>query len=153
VCRRGWGQRARSALEDLPFLAIVVLLGGGGAVLGRASALIPVAAALACPLSMYIGPKALRERLVHKDFVFVNVHVPYEGEIAQTDANIPYDQIGEHLDRLPSDRDAMIVLYCRTGHMSVTAAETLVRLGYTNIWNLEGGFTAWERAGFPFRKP
>ena len=81
------------------------------------------------------------------------MHVPYEGEIAQTDAHLPYDQVARQLDRLPSDRGAMIVLYCRTGHMSVTAAETLVRLGYTNVWNLEGGFIAWERAGFPLRKP
>ena len=100
-----------------------------------------------------IGPTALQPLLTHKDFIFVNVHVPYEGEIAQTDAHLPYDQVARQLDRLPSDRGAMIVLYCRTGHMSVTAAETLVRLGYTNVWNLEGGFIAWERAGFPLRKP
>jgi rhodanese-related sulfurtransferase len=139
---------------------IVVLL----CVIGVAPATMAVAASptgragapkVAVPGGAYtnIGPTELRERLAHKDFVFINVHVPYEGEIAQTDANIPYDRIGEHRDRLPSDQDAAIVLYCRTGHMSVTAAETLVRLGYTNVWNLEGGFTAWERAGFPFRKP
>jgi hypothetical protein len=43
----------------VPLLAIVVLLGGGGAVLGRASALIPVAAALACPLGMYFMMRAM----------------------------------------------------------------------------------------------
>jgi rhodanese-related sulfurtransferase len=137
----------------------VALLG----VIGVAPTMMAVAASpaggggtkVAVPGGAYtnIGPTELRERLAHKDFVFVNVHVPYEGEIAQTDANIPYDQISQHTDRLPADRDAMVVLYCRTGHMSVTASETLVRLGYTNVWNLEGGFTAWARAGFPFRKP
>jgi rhodanese-related sulfurtransferase len=33
--------------------------------------------------------------------------------------------------------------------MSTAAAQTLVRLGYTNVWHLEGGFIAWEQAGFP----
>jgi len=100
-----------------------------------------------------IGPGALKTMLVTKDFAFINVHVPTEGEIGQTDAHVPYDQVAQKIDQFPSDRAARLVLYCRTGHMSVTAAEALVRLGYTNVWNLEGGFTAWERAGFPLRKP
>ncbi len=33
--------------------------------------------------------------------------------------------------------------------MSATAAEALVGLGYTNVWNLEGGMIAWDQAGFP----
>lgn len=37
----------------LPILALVVLAGGGGAVLGAAGALLPVLAVLACPLGMY----------------------------------------------------------------------------------------------------
>ncbi len=36
--------------------------------------------------------------------------------------------------------------------MSAAAAETLVRLAYRDVWNLEGGFQAWERAGFPLSK-
>lgn len=99
-----------------------------------------------------IGPATLRAMLAKKTFLFVNVHVPYEGEIGQTDANIPYDRVEQRLREFPADRNARVVLYCRSGNMSATAAETLVRLGYRDVWNLEGGFQAWERAGFPLSK-
>ncbi len=90
--------------------------------------------------------------LTKKNFFLVNVHVPYEGDIEQTDADLPYDQVEQQLGSFPSDRNAPIVVYCRSGRMSATAVETLVRLGYTNVWHLEGGFLAWERAGFPLSK-
>ena len=90
----------------------------------------------------------LHTMLKDKDFVFVNVHIPFAGNIADTDLSIPYDQIEENLSQLPSDKNAKIVLYCRSGRMSQIAAEKLVSLGYTNIWDLKGGMVDWEQAGF-----
>ena len=95
-----------------------------------------------------ITPDELTAMLKSKDFVFINVHIPFAGNIENTDLSIPYDQIEQNLSQLPDDKNAKIVLYCRSGRMSEIAAEKLVSLGYTNIWNLDGGMVEWERAGF-----
>jgi rhodanese-related sulfurtransferase len=96
-----------------------------------------------------ISVAELNSMLEDKDFTFVNVHIPFEGDIPNTDLSIPYNEITQHLDQLPADKDAKIVLYCRSDRMSMIAAEELVRQGYTNLYNLDGGFVAWEQQGLP----
>lgn len=91
----------------------------------------------------------LQEMLKNKDFVFINVHIPFEGNIPGTDLSIPYNQIEKFADQLPQDKNAKIVVYCRSGSMSAIAARTLVKMGYTNVYNLAGGMIAWTQAGLP----
>jgi len=94
----------------------------------------------------------LKTMLAHKDFVLINVHTPYEGKLADTDLLIGYDQIDKNLSKLPSDKNARIVLYCRSGRMSAIAAASLVKDGYSNVWNLVGGMDAWQAAGLSIIK-
>ena len=102
----------------------------------------------ASPAYTDIGPDELAAMLKTKDFVLVNAHVPYEGEIEQTDLFLPYDQAAELVDRLPADKAAKIVVYCRSDRMSRIAADAWAKAGYTDLYNLEGGFEAWEQAGY-----
>ena len=76
----------------------------------------------------------------------INVHIPYEGHIAETDAFISFDSILDDPD-LPSDRAAPIALYCRSGNMSAQAATDLREAGYTNVVDLDGGMNAWTADG------
>ena len=91
----------------------------------------------------------LATMLEDKDFPLINVHIPYEGEIEGTDLFLPFNEIEEALDELPTNKSAKLVLYCRSGSMATTAARTLVGLGYTDVWNLDGGMIGWKQAGYP----
>jgi rhodanese-related sulfurtransferase len=96
----------------------------------------------------------LHTMLKDKDFVLVNVHIPFAGNIANTDLSIAYDEISRpvNLAQLPAGKHAKIVLYCRSGRMSAIAAQELVSVGYRNVWNLEGGMAGWEQAGYEIEK-
>ncbi len=91
------------------------------------------------------------EMMDHKDFILINVHIPYEGEIPGTDLFIPFNAIDEHKNELPDDRAAKIVVYCMTGRMGDIAAEKLVSMGYTRVIHFQGGMKAWKETGKTLR--
>ncbi|MDQ1516949.1 MAG: hypothetical protein QOE80_2779 [Actinomycetota bacterium] len=93
-----------------------------------------------------LDPATFADRMGDKGVVLINVHVPYEGELAKTDAFIPFDHIvGD--TRLPKDKDTEVLLYCRSGRMSEIAGDALHAAGYTRLAHLEGGMRGWEAAG------
>ena len=59
--------------------------------------------------------------------------------------------LGEVESRAPTElaKDQPVYVICRTGNRSQTASEILVGLGYTQVYNVDGGITAWVDAGLP----
>ena len=96
-----------------------------------------------------VSVEELTVMLEDKDFTMANVHIPWQGDIPDTDLQLPYDQINDSLDQLPADKDTKILVYCLTSGMAKIAAESLVGSGYTDVWMLEGGTTAWTEGGLP----
>lgn len=106
------------------------------------------------PLKGYqdITAPELEAMMSQEDIFLVDTHIPEQKHIKGTDEVIPFNEIEANLDRLPSDRNAKIVVYCRSGSMSAGASKTLVELGYKNVNNLLGGANGWMKQGFEFEE-
>ena len=89
-----------------------------------------------------IGPKALRALLDKGTIELFDVRPDAERAIASIAQARKLDAAGQkHL--LGVKKDAAIALHCHHGGRSRAAAEQLLREGFTNVYNLEGGIEAW----------
>ncbi|MFW6213871.1 MAG: rhodanese-like domain-containing protein [Spirochaetota bacterium] len=95
-------------------------------------------------LSQYAGAQALYELLTTapNSVLLIDTRTPEEYEAGHIPGAvlIDYREIG---DNPPTeDKDAPIILYCRSGNRAGRAERTLRRLGYTNVFNW-GGIIDW----------
>lgn len=63
---------------------------------------------------------------------------------------IPLPELANRLGELPADKP--IVCICRSGNRSATACDLLARQGFAKLSNVQGGMTAWVKAGLPIVK-
>lgn len=84
--------------------------------------------------------------------LLVDVRTPAEfaGGHIEGAVNIPLDSLEQHLDEIPQDQP--VVIYCRSGNRSATAARQLAQAGYTDIYDL-GGIIAWQNQGLALHIP
>jgi rhodanese-related sulfurtransferase len=94
-----------------------------------------------------ISVDQFNEMMDHKDFILINVHVPYRGEIAETDLLLPFHAIDQQKEKLPDDMNTKIVVYCMSGPMGYVAAEKLVSMGYRQVIHFQGGMVSWKNSG------
>lgn len=132
----------------------VVVSAGCAAPVGSDGARAPSPSAASAPNigllgSRSVGPMEFSDVVAEPARLTINVHAPFEGDIAGTDLSIPFDQIELRLAALPSERTTPLAIYCRTGRMSTIAMATLTSLGYLNVIELQGGMRAWEATGRP----
>jgi len=54
---------------------------------------------------------------------------------------------------ITTNQDARIIVQCASGGRSMLAAETLRKMGYSNVVNMAGGFNEWAKQGLPVESP
>ncbi|OJF16592.1 MAG: hypothetical protein A6D91_11315 [Bacillaceae bacterium G1] len=93
--------------------------------------------------------ETLREKIRRREGLkIVDVREPEEfaaGHIPGA-VNLPLGRIRFTANKELSPEDE-IVLVCRSGRRSVTAARILKKMGYRKLYNLTGGMVMWERFG------
>ena len=96
--------------------------------------------------------KELDENL---DMILVDVRLPSEiqsmgGAIkADQNRNIPRGWLEYRITSAALSKDTPIVVYCGAGIRTPLAADTLQKMGYTNVRNYSDGFIGWKKAGLP----
>ena len=95
----------------------------------------------------HIAPDAAA-RLLAEGALLIDVREPEEWQVGRAPQalHIPLGELGGRLGELPSDRK--LIMVCRSGGRSGTAAAALVERGLPAL-NLAGGMQAWKAASFP----
>jgi len=95
-----------------------------------------------------ISPEIFNELVQNPETFVLDVHTPEQTHIPGTDAFIDYTKIKDSQSQLPTDKNTPIIVYCRSGGMSAQASQDLLDMGYTQVYDLEGGTNAYKQTGF-----
>lgn len=95
-----------------------------------------------------ISPHELHQLMNEEDIFLADVHIPEQRHIKGTDVFVSFHKVEEYIDKFPEKKETPIYLYCKSGPMGNAAARALFKLGYTNVYNLEGGLDKWLESGY-----
>jgi rhodanese-related sulfurtransferase len=73
------------------------------------------------------------------------------GHIADA-RNVPAAELAGSTDTLKKWRERAVITYCDSGVSGATAARTLTKLGFTKVFNLDGGLNSWIKDNLPLAK-
>lgn len=64
---------------------------------------------------------------------------------------LPLSEFEAKYESVLKDKNAKIVIHCRSGKRSMNACMFLLSKGYSNLTNVEGGILRWIDAGYPVK--
>ena len=98
-------------------------------------------------------PEAARHHAGGSTLIDVREQVEWDaGHIAGA-LFIPQGNLLQEIEAAVPDRNAPIVLYCRSGARSGRMTEALQAFGYTDVINMAGGILEWQANGLPIEAP
>ena len=80
-----------------------------------------------------------------EDYIILDVRTQQEYDMGYIPGAIliPVEVITEKAPTVLTNKNAIILVYCRSGNRSKTASQALAEMGYTNVYEF-GGITTWE---------
>ena len=107
------------------------------------------------PVDFYqVEPAAAQQQLESAKPLLLDVQ-----EVAETakgkipgSVNVPIRELPKAIARLPENKAAPILTYCKVGYRGGMAVTVLRMWGYTNVRTIKGGLDAWEKAGLPVER-
>jgi len=66
--------------------------------------------------------------------------------------HVPLAELAAQADSLKKWRDKNVITYCDNGINGASAARALIKLGFTKVFNLQGGLNAWVKDNLPLAK-
>lgn len=129
-------------------LALVALFVGSGLVL-----IWPEIARL-IGASNEIGTHAATRLMNQATTLVLDVREPAEfaaGHLPKA-RNIPLKELPRRLDEIGKFKERAVVVTCRSGPRAGSASRLLKRAGFNTVYQLKGGFNAWQQASLPVEK-
>lgn len=99
-----------------------------------------------------INVSQAREMLQSRsDIALIDVRSPQELREGKIEGSIliPFGNLMKGQHNLQKDRPIMLV--CAVGGRSYYAGQVLARSGFSEVYNLSGGMSAWKKAGYPVK--
>jgi hydroxyacylglutathione hydrolase len=91
----------------------------------------------------------LKEKMDREDVFVLDVRSKgeYDESHIPESVNVYVGLLDKHLDKVPKDRPVAVL--CKSGTRSSFGSSILLRAGYNNVYNVLGGMSSWEKAGYP----
>ncbi|MEL7605957.1 MAG: rhodanese-like domain-containing protein [Sedimentibacter saalensis] len=91
-----------------------------------------------------ISPKDAKEIMDNEESIVLDVRTKDEYDQGHIEGAVllSVDEISSKAEEVLKDKKAKILVYCRSGNRSATAAKTLIKMGYENVLDF-GGIIDW----------
>jgi phage shock protein E len=104
------------------------------------------------PIVPHVDADTVKKAIDTKtEFLLLDVRTRQEycKEHINKSINIPVDEVSKKVEQELPDKDKTIFVYCFSGSRSAYAVETLVKLGYSRVFDMKHGLLAWRAKSYP----
>lgn len=95
-----------------------------------------------------LAPADYKKALADENVVVIDVRTPQEYAGGHIDGAINVNVMDRNFSNLIQEnapKDKQVMIYCRSGNRSARASAIMKDLGYPTVYDLRGGYMAWQR--------